>query len=152
MDRVLFADCNKQLPDSKSLRLVIYRLVKNNEVIYVGQSKNLKSRACSHRGNEADFDYVYFFDVDPFDANNIEAENIVNHNPKFNTNLPKNDSYIAKAAFKKEMLSAINMIIDASPTVFDGGECRSDRFYYDKEFCKSMVKDVLNLHKREIKQ
>jgi len=151
MDRVLFDDRNKLLPCAKDFRFVVYMLVKNDEVIYVGQSRNLKSRVCSHVGNEADFDYIDFFDVDPFEANNVEADRIVRYNPKFNTTLPKNDTYMAKSTFKREMLSAMNMVIDASPSVFSGGECRSDVFYYDKGFCASMVKSVLNLHKRECK-
>lgn len=74
----------------------VYHLIKNNKVVYVGQSKCLKKRVIRHCYSEIDFDFVGIIKCDESDVSNMEASQIVKHLPPLNKNLPKNDIYMPK--------------------------------------------------------
>ena len=88
----------------------IYFLKMDGVVVYIGQSSSLESRLRKHSRDKQfdDFDYIECL---PEDANNLEAENIVRHNPKYNWNLPKNDLYKSEYCFKSTVCESIAAMI-----------------------------------------
>lgn len=67
----------------------IYFLIKNNEIVYVGQTIDLYARLSAH-SREKDFDAYSFVEcnIDELDA--LEILYIVKFKPKYNTRLPNN--------------------------------------------------------------
>ncbi|MBI2628952.1 hypothetical protein HYW74_02625 [Candidatus Pacearchaeota archaeon] len=61
----------------------IYFLVKNDEVIYVGQTIELPSRLASHRQDKL-YDRVFYLPVPESDLNRVEKEFIITLKPKLN--------------------------------------------------------------------
>ena len=69
---------------------VVYHLILEDEIVYVGQSNSLKSmvnRIKSHKSNKA-FDSTAFKEVDNGDLDDFEALDIVKFAPKYNKTLP----------------------------------------------------------------
>jgi len=62
----------------------IYFLVKNNEVVYIGQSRSIEVRVSAHIGSK-DFDKAYFFECPIEELDEIEMELIRAVKPVLNT-------------------------------------------------------------------
>lgn len=75
----------------------IYFLVKNHEVVYVGQTWSIYARIAVHMKSKV-FDKVAMFDVHPSEMNNVEAAYILKFNPIYNKVLPKSDFITEKRA------------------------------------------------------
>jgi len=109
----------------------VYFLLKNNVVVYVGQTINLSSRENSHKSNK-DFDAVSFLCVDPSIANDIEANYIVRFKPIGNISLPGNSFFIRKSMAKKKLANKIkDLFLNYNETLFDN----IDVVYTDKCGC-----------------
>lgn len=70
----------------------VYFLLKDNEVVYVGQSGNVFSRCSSHVSCK-DFDSISWIPCIKSELNNLEADFIVKIKPKLNASMPSNDKY-----------------------------------------------------------
>lgn len=80
----------------------IYYLIKDGVIVYVGQSINVYARIGAHiAAYEKDFDSYAFVSVPIEDMNRIETEEILNHRPKYNGELPQNDEYKSIAQLKR---------------------------------------------------
>jgi len=75
----------------------IYFLIKDNSVVYVGQSKNMVERIHAH-ARDKDFDSYYFLEVDSNELNNFEAMYITLYQPEYNKIFPKSDLFISFGA------------------------------------------------------
>jgi hypothetical protein len=62
----------------------IYFLVKNNEVVYIGQSKTIEVRVSTHIGAK-DFDKAYYFECPLEELDEVEMELIRAVKPVLNT-------------------------------------------------------------------
>lgn len=85
---------------------IVYALVKDEKIIYVGSSICGLTRPFSHsvRTKESkpkDFDYVYFVEVDKDDVINAESYLILNIKPKLNKK-NKNGEYIINTSLITE--------------------------------------------------
>ena len=79
----------------------IYFLIKNNEIVYVGQSTRGIRRIYEHTDKE--FDYYNIIKVDKEELDLKETEAIIKFNPKYNKSIPiKNNLYILKSKINKE--------------------------------------------------
>lgn len=79
----------------------IYHLLYKGEVVYVGQSMNMQARVGAHvtEGTKLFDSYrLYAYDGD---LNELEAEEIIKHKPKYNKGLPKNKKYLSGHQIKK---------------------------------------------------
>lgn len=65
----------------------IYFLIKNNEIVYVGQSKNLGMRLDSHIKSK-DFDSFFFIMVDESELNATEYAYVMKFSPALNMDNP----------------------------------------------------------------
>jgi len=74
--------------------IVIYTLIDEDKIVYVGQSKNISIRLKCHLESNKRFTHTKLFPCNPKNANNEEAERIVIHKPIYNYRLPRNDRYI----------------------------------------------------------
>jgi len=79
----------------------VYFLIKDDHVIYVGQSINLDSRLGGHASKG--FDSVSYLRVAESELNNVEAFYIVKFNPVLNKALPSNKHYIKEGAANKKI-------------------------------------------------
>jgi len=62
----------------------VYFLIKNNEIIYIGQTTNLHARIATHRSNK-NFDYFSFLPVEKDMLDITERAYITKFNPKLNS-------------------------------------------------------------------
>lgn len=103
----------KKLGENKRLRGV-YFLIKNNEIVYVGQSTDIFSRISVHRKTK-DFDsynYILFPEVSDEKLNNLEAEYIGKFTPKYNRQISNNDIYNYVFDTEKLGYDAVNQKIN----------------------------------------
>ena len=72
----------------------IYRLVNIKDVIYVGQTKNIRSRSAQHERSNKIFTTIQFYPCKMSDSTEKERDEILKFNPILNKDLPKTDKYI----------------------------------------------------------
>jgi len=100
----------------------IYRLMKDNEVVYVGQTKNIKTRMQQHTSSEKDFDLVQFYPCEVSSSTRIERDEILRFRPVLNKGLPKTDKYITLRqaatttgkAVSERMFSYLDIVFEGS--------------------------------------
>lgn len=80
----------------------IYFLIKNNKIMYVGQSKYINMRIGQHRDACREFDAVAWFEAPELFLNDIEAYYINRIEPEWNRTSPICNLY---AKYVAEMLS-----------------------------------------------
>ena len=79
---------------------MIYFLIKNNEVVYVGQSKNGISRIFFHKYTKKDFDNLYFINCKEKELSTLENYYITKYKPLYNKTLNKaNEDLITYTQF-----------------------------------------------------
>tara|TARA_R110000851_G_C12732066_1_gene529840 strand:- start:115 stop:570 length:456 start_codon:yes stop_codon:yes gene_type:complete len=98
---------DKNLMPEKEDHCVYSLLDCDKNIIYVGQSSNLKARIFSHLSSDKDFDYVEWALCDKDDMNNLEALGIVKANGSMNKVLPKNDLYMSVGRTQKEIAKKV---------------------------------------------
>jgi excinuclease UvrABC nuclease subunit len=63
----------------------VYFFIKDNEIIYIGQTRNLKSRVCTHKSYPAwRYDYFRYIECRPEDLVMIERRLIFKFMPSLN--------------------------------------------------------------------
>lgn len=75
----------------------VYFLIKDEEIVYVGQTWNVYARIGAHIKSK-EFDSVFMIDVHPSEMSNIEAAYILKFNPVCNKILPASDFITEKRA------------------------------------------------------
>lgn len=68
--------------------IFIYFLIKNKEVVYVGQTTQGYSRIQAH--TDKNFDSVYFIRCDEYDLDELESKYVIKYKPIYNKALPPN--------------------------------------------------------------
>lgn len=85
---------NDMLPLSKG-ESAIYHLVNDIEdVVYVGQTRDLEKRIRTHLSQKKPFERVRAYKCLHMDANNMEALDIANNDARLNRMLPPNDIFL----------------------------------------------------------
>jgi hypothetical protein len=90
----------------------IYYLIKDNVIVYVGQSTNVIARIAAHLAvREKVFDSYSFVQIPAEELNHMEAKEIIRHRPIYNVGgLPCNTQYKSMEQLKKITgLSAIEI-------------------------------------------
>ena len=118
---------------------IIYFLIKNDEIVYVGQTKSGARRMIQHyhdkgRGNEREFDHVSFIECPVEKLNETEVQYIIKFNPIYNgSTLPSNKRYKSKTYIKKKYRingNILNKILAANKATVYYNQ------YYDMEELK----------------
>jgi len=106
----------KDLPNVNS---GIYFLIKDNRVVYVGQSIDLLKRSLGGHKSK-DFDAVCYIEIDyKINLNNIEAYFIAKFKPKYNSAIPPNKIGVSKVHLIEDFdFTEINSIIEQQYGVF----------------------------------
>lgn len=81
------------LKNSKAYKFdnnIIYFLMKENEIVYVGQSKNGMKRIHAHL-YDVEFDSYHYINCTLDQLNDLEAHYIIKFNPLCNNSLPPNN-------------------------------------------------------------
>ena len=88
-------NCQQPLPEA-GIRGV-YLLLREGNVVYVGQSKDCRRRIGSHLASaNKDFDAFHIYPHPPSqDLGDLEAHLIYTFNPEYNTGRPANDHYVS---------------------------------------------------------
>jgi len=117
IDILKYADITKEeiINNSKNLqppKIGIYFLIRNNSIVYIGQTKNLKTRLENHsRHNGVGFNSYYFLPVNLHKINekdldivlsDLEAYFIVKFAPHENWQLPNNNKYKCRGALLQQ--------------------------------------------------
>lgn len=89
----------------------VYFLIKENSIVYVGQSMSLANRISQHK--DKDFDNVSFICVPEHAASDVEAHYIVKFNPEFNRSIPGNNLFISKGKISKAMNSIGKKLLES---------------------------------------
>lgn len=108
-----FATIISKLPDKETIlaakRLVfpltmgVYFLIKDNEIVYVGQSINVIARIMNHaREGRIEFDGFTIIECDASLLNEIETHYIVQFCPPYNATRPPNNTYRTLNQLKNE--------------------------------------------------
>lgn len=71
---------------------LIYMLIKNNEIVYVGQTTKGFQRILHHYLDK-DFDKIFTQPCNNKDLDKLEVTYIIKYRPKYNTVLPRNNEY-----------------------------------------------------------
>jgi len=80
----------------------VYFLVKNDEIVYVGQTTRGIARIYNHYGQK-DFDFYSFIECKEEELNDLEASYIIKFNPIYNGTPPPNSIYTGKFTLKKKL-------------------------------------------------
>jgi len=100
----------------------VYSLMDDDKnIVYVGQSKDLKQRIFSHLSSDKEFSYIEWCVCSKEEMNNLEAEGIVNSKNSKNKSLPKNDLYISVSRIRKEILEQVTATTNDMDFVFTSG-------------------------------
>lgn len=94
-------NCNK-FTENELFGNIIYFLTKNEEVVYVGQSKKGIGRIYYHICNykKKDFDSCYYIHCNETELNELENYYMIKYSPKYNKRLNNlNTSYVSFALF-----------------------------------------------------
>lgn len=96
-----FEEYSNTIDVSKFPQTFVYFLLKGDEVVYVGQTRNGMARPLSHKANK-DFDSIYIMPCDEKMLGIVEGQYIVKYNPMYNKTLDSESYY--------SMLRARNMM------------------------------------------
>jgi len=135
----------------------VYRLIDNNEVVYVGSTIMPHSRINVHLNGDKVFDSVSYFAVnDGYGAMlNYESFEIVKHNPKYNTNLPYNDDYTLRSNILPIIESKIKSLINEIPVVYSRRSSAYVKSKHVKEIADELESNLIDfinkLHAKECK-
>lgn len=88
---------NNKISSNDLKKIGIYFLIRNNDIVYIGQTKKGIERITKHFKNK-DFDSYYFYSCDLKHLDILEALNIMFYKPKYNKSL--NDNFFTFNSIK----------------------------------------------------
>lgn len=97
----------------------IYKLIYRDEVVYVGQSKNIStmhSRFSCHYQDKV-FNKTEFFEVDELNVDRVEYELINEIRPKYNKTMRFDEDMATKTELKKAMDKSIDRLFEAASSM-----------------------------------
>ena len=113
---------------------VIYSLFdKNDECIWVGQTKDLKNRIYQHLLSGKEVEGFNYFECKKSEANDKEALTIVDLQPQLNKTLPSNSDFCSTIELRKAIESKIIESCEDIPVVFRGQKTRNKVAYIKTE-------------------
>ncbi len=112
---------DKDLMPEKGDYCVYSLLNKKKEIVYVGQSANLRQRIFTHLASSKEFDYIKWCVCEKSEMNNLEAEGIVKAKSPMNKALPKNDLYVGLGCLRREISEKVKEATEGINTVFTAG-------------------------------
>lgn len=141
---------DKNLMPKKEDYCVYSLLDSNKNIIYVGQSSNLKSRIFNHLSSDKEFDYVEWSLCEEADMNNLEAMGIVKANSPMNKILPKNDLYMSIGSIKRDVDIGITKLL-SDVSVFSAHNSTKYITRENYDISMNLVSDFLFKLKAEVK-
>lgn len=122
----------------------IYHLLRDKEVVYVGQSTNLRVRICDHVwSDEKEFDDVEFFPMPASELNDAEASEIVKYDPIYNKILSSNSLCVCEKNITEDVSKMIVDLI-SDEKIYTSKRCGSywPRNYYNKNVYEVLCRDI----------
>ena len=95
------------IPEGKNI--CVYKLYKDSTVVYVGQSKELKTRLYTHLNKKVDYDSFSFVSCTEDEVDELEAHTIILFNCELNKNIPRSKKYPPISVYKKEIRKAVTI-------------------------------------------
>ena len=87
------------------LKPVVYHLLYEEEIVYVGSTINLYSRISSHLNSDKVFDRCLYYPTDYSNLEEEEAIQILNLKPKYNKSLPNQDRFVSHQKLKQMLMT-----------------------------------------------
>jgi excinuclease UvrABC nuclease subunit len=110
----------------------IYFLIKDRELIYVGQAVNIYNRVASHKSQGViDFDSYNWIECNVPDLTAVEVEYILAFRPRLNQRIPRCDRFVTQQILRDKGIGKLNFrkyVVTAKPKQYPLG---MDVIYYD---------------------
>jgi hypothetical protein len=114
MGNLIFTYTEKEIvgasKPSKNEAPRIYFLIRNEKIVYVGQSIAFGARMQQHLNGKKIFDSIAHIDVYEEDLGDVEAFYIVKFNPEYNKTLPPNNLYLGESKISKRLKIPISQV------------------------------------------
>lgn len=140
------AKCRQSNYRGKKARVgYIYKLISSGAVVYVGQSNTkdtLTARVYSHSVGSSGkvFDSHEYYKVDGEVLNEVEAMEIIKHNPKYNKVLPRNNTYKSLKAAAISFSDVVDNIIASVCETYVLGDKNGKHTKYVKDFDMELLR------------
>lgn len=104
----------------------VYFLKKDGEIVYVGQTMDMKARVYKHNHSRyISFDSVEYTITNKCNVNNLETYYILKYKPFHNSSLPANDDFKPVGNLKASIMEHVEMaIINKSITIGKNYKCK----------------------------
>lgn len=90
----------------------IYYLIKDSEIVYIGQSTNMFNRIGSHAtAGKKDFDSFYTKPLPRDQLYHHEVREILKHRPRYNKTLPSNKTYANIHTLRVDFQMTVNELL-----------------------------------------
>ena len=133
----------------------VYLLFKGEKVIYVGSTNYPCNRITTHNNSDKDFDRVGWISCLIGESSTLEANKIVEYNPKHNITLPSSERFTLKSSIPSYIESQVRWLIGDIPTVFSrkaSSYIESDNLDIILNNIKDAIaKSLVEIHAKEIK-
>lgn len=128
----------------------VYRLISDlGVVVYVGRTSFPSSRIQSHMSSDREFNSIEFDAFDSMqDLQENEARQIVEHDPKYNSELPMTDLFPKLKTAQDDVFLSIKDVVSDLPYVF----WRTRAKHVSEGDLKKLKADILNAAIRSLKE
>lgn len=109
---------------------VIYFLVREKKVVYVGQTTNLLYRIGSHVRGPKEFDSYYFVPLsDGDDIDEVEADFIAKFEPEYNGQMPPGKRYVKRSGAREMLQKKLGLNLKQRKEILAEAAVYFDGFY-----------------------
>tara|TARA_R110000851_G_scaffold312564_1_gene473147 strand:+ start:312 stop:785 length:474 start_codon:yes stop_codon:yes gene_type:complete len=123
----------------------IYSLYRNDVCVYVGQTKDLRSRVYAHLCDRKNFNRVDYFICPNDDANEMESMEIVSKQPEIKGHLPPNKSYKLMTTLSKEINEILTKEFELFDIVYECGDNEKTKRYISSDISTSIKISIKEL-------
>lgn len=130
----------------------VYELYFNDDLLYVGSTKDLLIRLRQHSTAKKEiFNRVEFTKCKPSEMTMLEAEKIFTLNPAMNVSMPKNNQYELTTSSARDLAQFTSNLVLRSDNAFNGvGKDGAVKRYIDKDIIDDLKKDISDLISNKI--
>lgn len=137
---------------SNNVHCCVYELYFNDNLLYVGSSKDLLKRIKSHILAKKDiFNRVEFTSCKPSEMTELEARKIFTLNPAMNVSMPQNNQYTLTSSAARDLAQFTSGLVLGSEFAFSGiGKDGAVKRYIDIDEVDDLKKDIRLLISRRL--
>lgn len=123
----------------------IYSLYNEGVCVYVGQTKDLRSRVYAHLGDRKEFNMVDYFICCNDVANEMETNEIIKKQPSLNGVLPSTNQYKLLTVLSKEIQEMIANNPDIFNVVYTCGSIEKQKRYITSALSEKIKHSIISI-------